>query len=179
MVDNLKLLRELIPEIMKAKDFDASLHIVLSKICEATEWVYGDVWLPSSDGNYLVWNQAYSQSEKPEIFKEKSKSLFFPPGVGLPGRIWSSGKSAWILDVTCDANSPRAPIARECGLKAGMGVPILDDDDVVAVMSFFIFERREEDEQMVTLVATAAAELGNILKYKRMERKLHQTFNDH
>ncbi|MCF6149333.1 MAG: PAS domain S-box protein [Candidatus Kuenenia sp.] len=174
MVDNLKLLHELIPEIMKAKDFSTALHTVLSRICEATEWVYGDAWLPSSDRNYLVWNQAYCQSEKLEIFKEKSKSLSFPPGVGLPGRIWASGKPAWILDVTCDTNFPRTPIARECGLKAGMGVPILDDVEVVAVMSFFNFERREEDEQMVTLIATAAAELGYILKYKQMERKLQQ-----
>jgi len=174
MSDNLKLLTELIHEIIRAKDFDSALYTVLRQICEATEWVYGDVWLPSSDGTYLVLHQAYCQYEKLEIFKEKGKDLSLPPGVGLPGRIWSSKKPAWILDVTCDANFPRAPIARECGLKAGMGVPILDNEEVVAVMSFFIFERKEEDEQMVALVAAAAAELGNILKYKQMERKLVQ-----
>ena len=171
----MNLLRELVVELARAKDFTSALDIVLHKICAATGWAYGDVWAPALNGHHLVCLRAWhAPSEELERFKQKSMRFTFAPGVGFPGRIWSSGKPVWIMDVTQDKNFPRAPIARECGLKAGMGVPILNDDEVVAVMSFFIVERREKDEQMIGLVATVAAELGNIFKYKQMEKRLLQ-----
>ncbi len=171
----MNLLRELVVELARAKNFTTALDIVLHKICDATGWAYGDVWAPSLNGHHLVCLRAWhSPSVELENFKQKSTRFTFAPGVGFPGRIWSSGKPAWILDVTQDTNFPRASIARECGLKAGTGVPILNNDEVVAVMSFFIFERREKDEHMISLIATVAAELGNIFKYKQMEKRLLQ-----
>lgn len=175
MLGQMNLLRELVVELARAKDFASALDIVLHKICTATGWAYGDVWAPALNGHHLVCLRAWhTPSAELEKFKQRSMRFTFAPGAGFPGRIWSSGKPAWILDVTQDANFPRAPIARECGLKAGMGVPILNNDEVVAVMSFFILERREKDEQMIGLIATIAAELGNIFKYKQMEKRLLQ-----
>ncbi len=171
----MNLLRELVVELARAKDFTSALDVVLHKICTATGWAYGDVWAPSLNGHHLVCLRAWhTPSAELEIFKQKSMRFTFAPGVGFPGRIWSSGKPAWILDVTQDANFPRASIARECGLKAGIGVPILSNDEVVAVMSFFIIEKREKDDQLISLIATVAAELGNIFKYKQMEKRLLQ-----
>ena len=166
---------EVVVELAGTKDFTSALDIVLHKICAATGWAYGDVWAPSLNvPSFSVFKCVAHPSVELERFKQKSMRFTFTLGVGFPGRIWSSGKPAWIQDVTQDANFPRAPIARECGLKAGMGVPILNNDEVVAVMSFFIFERREKDEQMISLIATVAAELGNIFKYKQMEKRLLQ-----
>jgi len=40
---------------------------------------------------------------------QRSRPFTFSRGIGLPGRVWASGKLAWIPDVTQDANCSRAP----------------------------------------------------------------------
>ncbi|MCF6149778.1 MAG: PAS domain S-box protein [Candidatus Kuenenia sp.] len=175
MIDHLNLLHDLTLKITKAEDFNSALNIVLQKICETTGWAYGEAWVPTSDGKKLICDRAWHfESEKLEIFKNANKTITFSRGVGLPGRVWSSGKPAWVLDVTSDLNFPRASIAKACGLKSGIGIPIMNDDEFVAVIEFFTREVLEEDKQLVNLIMTVALELGNIIKYKQMEEKLRK-----
>ncbi|MBM4053741.1 MAG: PAS domain S-box protein [Planctomycetes bacterium] len=175
MVDHVSLLHELTLKITKSEDFNSALNIVLQKICETTGWAYGEAWVPTSDGRKLICDRAWHfDSEKLEIFKNASKTITFSSGIGLPGRVWASGKPAWILDVTRDPNFPRASIARDCGLKAGIGIPIMNNDEFVAVIEFFTREVLEEDKQLIHLIMTVAVELGNIIKYKQMEEKLRK-----
>jgi diguanylate cyclase (GGDEF)-like protein len=74
--------------------------------------------------------------------------------------------------VTLDENFPRAPLAREAGLKAGMGIPVLAGDKVVGVVEFFVFEPREEDERLIGLVSAVGAQLGSVIQRKQMEEAL-------
>ncbi len=56
-------------------------------------------------------------------FEELSRTTSFGPGEGLPGRVWSTGRPAWSADVTLDPNFPRAPIARQVGLRGAFASP--------------------------------------------------------
>jgi hypothetical protein len=52
-------------------------------------------------------------------------SRHIPHGVGLPGRVWSTGRAAWIADVVHDPNFPRAAAAAKDGLHGAFGFPII------------------------------------------------------
>ncbi|MGH8458062.1 MAG: PAS domain S-box protein, partial [Nevskiales bacterium] len=74
---------------------------VLDAICEALEWDVGAIWVPDAEADVLRCVQIRHRAGR-EIpaFMEISRKITFPRGIGLPGRVWTSGKPAWIADVT-------------------------------------------------------------------------------
>lgn len=178
MEEELLLLYTLIQETSLSEDFRSAIEITLRRICETTGWVMGEAWVPSSDRSHLECSPAwYGGFEGLKKFRKISEGFSFQPGVGLPGRSWSSKKPAWDRDVTLDSNFPRAPYAREAGLKGAMAIPILAGDEVVAVMDFFVLEPREEDRRLVGLVSTIAAYMGTIFQRKQVEEELRKLYH--
>jgi PAS domain S-box-containing protein len=162
--------------IGEAANPQIAFGVALEKVCEATGWFFGQGWTPCTDGSQLEHSGAwYSCAPGKEAFRRHSEALVFPPGVGLPGRVWQSKHAAWVQDVTVDANFPRAEMAREVGFKAGMAFPVLAGEEVVAVMEFFVVESRAEDARLVKLVSAVAAQLGTAIQRKRAEDELQRS----
>jgi|GEM_PF-875341 len=158
-----------------ARDLSSGLSNVLRLVCEATDWVFAQVWVPRSDGTVLELTPAwYTKETDLEKFRSASLSFTFPPGIGLPGRVWSSKQTAWILNVTEDGNFLRAPFAQESGLKAALGIPVIVRDDVVAVLEFFSRDVREKDERFVRLISAVAAQFGSVIQRKLAEENLQK-----
>ena len=168
------LLKTLILAISHAGDLHSALGIAIRKVCEATGWVLGQAFIPSGDETHLVCSPAwFTNVSGLEKFRTLSEGFKFLPGIGLPGRVWSSKRPSWAIDVTKDSNFPRAPIALEVGLKAGFATPIIAGEKVIAVIEFFMLEtKKEEDAQLVSLVSAVANQLGTLFERKQAEKKL-------
>ena len=68
------------------------------------------VW-PGSAADFPAFETAVRQTE-------------FPPGIGLPGRVWAGREPAWIPDVSLDVNFPRARAAAQEGLHGAFAFPV-------------------------------------------------------
>jgi diguanylate cyclase (GGDEF)-like protein/PAS domain S-box-containing protein len=170
----LRLLQTITQAVGDTADLDSALAITLGEVCEATGWVLAQAWVPRADGNAIECSSAWHYRESGlEPFRAKSLSFTFAPGEDMPGRAWSTQKPVWISDVTRDENFPRAPFAREAGLRAALSVPVLAGDSVVAVLEFFLREPRAEDEAQVKLVSAVATQLGTVIQRKQTEERLH------
>jgi PAS domain S-box-containing protein len=171
----IRLLLTLTRAISESEDLQAALEIALKKVCEATGWDYGEAWIPGMDGPVLelspVW---HSNNKNLEKFRKLSEKFTFPPGIGLPGRIWLSKQHEWIPDVSLSPNTiyPRVQIAMDAGLRASLGVPIISREHVLAVLVFFMLESHEKDKQLVDIVSAVAAQLGTIIQRKQVEEDL-------
>src|SRR3990172_4828781 len=164
------LLKTLTLSIKESKDLHDALVITLEKVCSATEWVYGEAWTPDPEGKCLVIDHAFfSRIDTLEKFSELSGKYTFPPGIGLPGRVWSTKKPVWVQDVTLDPNYPRAAIAREAGLKAGVAFPVFSDNEIVAVLVFYMLNAHEKNERLVSFVSSALVQLVEVVKRKKAE----------
>ncbi len=110
-------------------------------------------------------------------FRRHSETFTFAPDTGLPGRVWSSRQPVWLTDVSTLTTTifARSPQAKNCGLKAGFGVPILANDQVLAVLVFFMFESRQEDRRLVELITAVAAQLGAVIRRKQVEAALKES----
>src|SRR4029453_1210316 len=76
---------------------------VLQAICEALDWDFGAFW--NVDGGRGVLRCAetwHAPTVRTPEFEEVSRSTTFTKEVGLPGRVWATGKPAWIHDVVDD-----------------------------------------------------------------------------
>ena len=172
--EEVSLLNTLTIEVAAAPDLAASLEVVLRRVCEKTGWAVGQAWVLPNDGTSLECSAWFSVGAGLEPFRAVSQATSFPPGIGLPGRVWASGQPVWIRDVTQDPNFPRAQTAREVGLQGALGIPIVAGGEVVAVIEFFVQEPRGEDERMMKVIATVAAQLDLVLERKQAEEAVRQ-----
>jgi signal transduction histidine kinase/DNA-binding response OmpR family regulator len=145
---------------------------VLQAICEALGWEHGALWNVDSDANVLRCVQTWHLPSVtfPE-FESVSRATLFKRGIGLPGRVWSSGQPAWIQDVVNDANFPRAPMAAREGLHAAFGFPILLGTRVLGVMEFFSSEIRRPDQPLLQMLMTVGSQLGQFMERKRAQEE--------
>ena len=171
----IQLLQTLNQAISEAPDFQSALTVALGKVCEFTNWDYGEVWIPYKDGTLLELSPAcYINTDRDsayvtalEQFRLCSEELILSPGIGLPGRVWSSQQSEWISDVSAQSETYflRNQIALAFGIKTGFGVPILANHQGKAgVLVFFMLEVRAQDKRLIELAQAAATQLGALLQ---------------
>ena len=146
---------------------------ILRAMGECLRWDVGALWRVDREAEALrcveLWHKA--SIEIPE-FEGADWQFTFDPGLGLPGRVWSSRKPAYIPDVALDKNLPRGPIAEREGLHAAIGFPILLGRELLGVIEFFSREIRQPDQELLDMVATIGSQIGQFIERKRAEEAL-------
>ena len=159
--------------VSRSIDFVEGTHEILETVCESLGWQVGVLWAVDHQEEVLrcvdVWQSPVLDAKQ---FECACVSMLFPKGVGLPGRIWATGKPAWIPNLKKDRNFPRAPLAETSGLRAGFGFPIQLGDEVIGVIEFFSQEIRQPDHELLEMIASVGSQIGQFQERKRAEEKL-------
>jgi PAS domain S-box-containing protein len=100
------------------------------------------------------------------------QNLTFAPGVGLPGRIFSSKAPDWIVDLHCDNNFPRLAAAASHGLRSAFGFPVMLGDTAYGVVEFFTDEIRAPDEDLLNMAAALGYQIGEFVERTRAQQQL-------
>src|SRR5712672_332174 len=148
---------------------------ILRAMGECLGWDVGALWRVDREAEALrcveLWHKA--SIEVPE-FERVSREFIFVPGLGLPGRVWSSLEPEYIPDVVSDENFPRGPIAEREGLHAAFGFPILLGGEVLGVIEFFSREIRQPDQELLDMLATIGSQIGQFIERKRAEKAFRE-----
>ena len=146
---------------------------ILQVLCECLEWNFGSVWMINRKAGVLRCEETwYIPLLELKEFTTVTRQITFSPGIGLPGRVWSSAKPAWIVNVVLDANFPRAPVAAKEGLHAAFAFPILAGNDVIGVIEFFSHEIRNPDEDLLNMIGAIGSQIGQFIKRKEAENQI-------
>jgi hypothetical protein len=129
----------------EAPDVAAEIAPILMEICAATDWDYGEVWVPSADSAVLELSSiAHIAPETADLlsleqFQLCSEGLVVSPAEGLPGRVWSSGQSEYVADATAESESywSRNQLATAFNVSTGFATPVIVNGQLQAVMVFF------------------------------------------
>lgn len=151
---------------------EASGKIVQS-ICESVGWDFGDLWRVDSAAGELycvdIWHVPEFHAHE---FINATQQTTIPPGIGLPGRVWSSRKAFWIPDVGLDENIPRAALAARGGLHGAFAFPIMLGGEVTGVMEFFSRGIHLPDDDLLSMLAALGAQIGSFIDRERMADRL-------
>jgi len=157
-----------------------TLQYCLKRICDHAQWPVGHLYMvdESSQSKLVSSNIWYLENpEQFETFRTISEATAFDTGIGLPGRVLSSGKPAWIIDVTEDANFPRAKLVTNLGVKAGFAFPILIGHNVVGIMEFFSTDAAEPKHEMLEIMAHIGTHLGRVIERQKSEKDQDRLLN--
>jgi PAS domain S-box-containing protein len=161
--------------LAEAATIEEATPRILRPMGECLGWDVGALWRVDRGAGALrcveLWHKA--SIEVPE-FERVSRELTFVPGLGLPGRVWSSLEPEYIPDVVPDENFPRGPLAEREGLHAAFGFPILLGGEVLGVIEFFSREIRQPDQELLNMLATVGSQIGQFIERKRAEEALRR-----
>ena len=153
-----------------ADSLEAVAPQILERICRSVEFDVGGLWTVDAERdvvrNVAVWQPPGRLASG---FVELSRRTTFARGDGLPGRVWSSGEPAWILDVTRDPNFPRGRIAAAEGIHAAFAFPIALRGEVLGVLEFFSSSILTPDPALLRAMETLGAQIGQFVERTRAE----------
>lgn len=95
-------------------------------------------------------------------FARKSKQFKFGPRVGMPGRVWTSRRAEWLVDLRDRHVFPRSPLAEKFGMQTCLAVPIQFGGHVHSVMAFYSTQRRPYDPDSYDLACVLARSLSEV-----------------
>ena len=124
----------------------------------------GEVWVIDPAVNAMRITEAWQAPERDlERFAACARSLYLPPGTGLPGRIWQEGRLEWRGRLSDTDFFVRAEEAEHAGLYSGLGFPLRDRGAVVGVALFLGRRIPDPDEDLRALLMELGAHVGQAL----------------
>jgi PAS domain S-box-containing protein len=149
---------------------------IIQAVCDVAGWEAGALWdvNHAADELYCVdfWHRP---SFRVPAFEAASRQLTCRRGIGLPGRVWLSGKPVWVPDVTRDDNFQRARYAVKDGLHAGLCLPIKLGNRLLGMVECFSREIREPDNDLLQMFASVGSQIGQFVERKKAEQALAET----
>jgi PAS domain S-box-containing protein len=161
--------------LARSRTLDEACGEILQAVCENTGLQIGAFWEIDVGAKVLRCLETWHvPSADLPCFEATLRSITFSQGVGLPGRVWETGKPLWIQNLASYANFPRAPEAAKVGLHAGLGFPILIGSTVRGVYEFFGREIGQPDTDLLEMFAAIGEQIGQFVERMDAEDSLRQ-----
>ena len=146
---------------------------ILQAICESLACEHGAVWNVDRSANVLRYLASWHiPGAGFAEFDAASREMSLPPGVGLPGRVWSSRQPVWLSDVPRENTFPRKAIALREGVHASFAFPIMLAGEILGVMEFFSRKVRRPNPKVLQILGGIGSQVGQFLERKRSEDEL-------
>ncbi|GAC1595922.1 MAG: hypothetical protein NVS3B21_19370 [Acidimicrobiales bacterium] len=178
----LKLIAAVTTAANEASCLEDAVQVCLTEVCRHAGWTVGHALTVGGEScERLVslgqWSIPAGQDYRE--FVAVSQDMTFAGGIGLPGRVLETGSTAWIPDITADANFPRAQAAAAVGLRGAFAFPVLVRSNVRAVLEFFSPDAHPLRSAMERVMDNVGAQLGRVIERDDAEERLtHQATHD-
>ena len=170
-----RLLYSTVAVAARTESFDDALQQCLDLVCDYVGWPLGHLYVSAPEGTGdLVPTSVWHLDDPDEfrVFREITERTRFAPGIGLPGRVFSSSEPVWIADVQKDDNFPRNKAARDIGVRGAFGFPVKIGAETVAVLEFFTREVMEADAAILDVMRMVGSQVGRVLERERARSAL-------
>lgn len=170
---------ELSQILLDGKSIGKTIPRILKVMGEYMGWEISHYWEKNSKSEMLncrySWNaDCLNDNEVFKEFKKISYQKAFKKGKGLPGRVWEKLEPSWIPDVRTDKNFPRAPFAKNLGMKVGFGFPVFSKNKFIGMIEIFTRQRCLPDAPHIQMMISLGGQIGQWVRLKKAERLLEK-----
>lgn len=152
--------------------------MILQTVGETLDWDWCALWQLDIPKAALVCQTVWHRGDADAVaFETYCRGLSFARGIGLPGRVWSSGQPRWVVDITSDADFPRATMAAKHAFRSALAFPLLVGKDVLGVVELLSRNLEKPDPQLLTTLSTIGNLLGQFIERRRIEEERDRFFN--
>ncbi len=124
--------------LSEERDLKHATPRIIQAVCETLEWEVGILWQTDEATQTLDYVDSWHRepASRPNSSPTAARASF-DRASACRDASWSTGRPAWIYDVTVDPNFPRSPVATRLGLHGGFAFPLLIGSRVLGVIEFF------------------------------------------
>ena len=162
--------------LSETRSLEDAVPKIIQAVGQSLEWDCGVFWRVDKVGGVL---RCIDQWQRPSVgtesFVTATWQCVLKSGEGLPGRIWATGKPAWVIDVWTDANFVRGEQAREAGLHGAFGFPVQVGSEVEGVIELFSRHVRLPDDELLKMIEDIGLKMSQLGERTRTEEALRQT----
>ncbi|HUB19313.1 MAG TPA: PAS domain S-box protein [Acidobacteriaceae bacterium] len=161
--------------IAETTSIDEGLTRVLEALCTTFTCEFAALWnvddIQHSIRPRATW---FAKGRSSDDLRHETESLVLSRGQGLPGIVWSLGKSCWIPDLRQHPAFLRRTAARLDGYVSGWAVPVRVGNQVIAVVECFSRQFVREDPDLMTTVETVCGSVGQFMARAGQEVRVRQ-----
>ncbi len=152
---------------------------IIRTICETMGWDCGAHWQMDPEAGVLrcIERWGVDRPEISEFVAGNSKRTVTPgtqSGRGLARRIYKSGQTAWIADVSQEPGFNRAPLVLKAGLRGAFGFPLVLGNAVLGLMEFFHRDVREPDAALIQIADSIGRQVGQFMARRQAEERVRR-----
>jgi PAS domain S-box-containing protein len=155
---------------------EESARNILQAVCQCLHFDVAALWEVDEKDQFLECLEFWRgpNAAVPE-FEAMTRRIAFPPGLGLPGRVWASGQAHWLAEIATDPNFPRATVAMLEGLRAGFAFPIQSAGKTIGIIEIFNCTVVKQDDDLLSTMAALGNQIGQVLQRQRLEKALRDS----
>jgi PAS domain S-box-containing protein len=162
--------------LSEATRLEEAVSKIIQAIGESLEWDLGIFWrLDKQSGTLRCLEHWRVATLAADAFVAQMEEQAFKMGMGLPGRIWESGRPVWVRDVATDPTFVLRDVAAKTGLHGAFGFPIRIGGEVEGVIEFFSRQVREPDSELLSMITDVGLKIGQFGERTRAEEALRLT----
>ncbi len=144
---------------------------ILKVTCENLGWEVGALWIVRRETTALRCVDIRHSSSISIRDLKATREMTVKPGVGLLGRVWTTGEPVWITEILKEANCPREQLASKAGLHTAFIFPVFMGNQVTAVMEFFTREIRRPDYEMIQIMDALGSQVSQFIERMQAEEE--------
>jgi PAS domain S-box-containing protein len=158
-----------------APTMQQAVPALLEALCETLGWEVGELWCLRTDRRRLERDGVYTAPGlSASGFGADRGGQTFATGMGLPGRVWETGRAVWLEDITRAPDVSCADPAIRAGLRGALGFPVQTRTETGGVVVLFSGEARPAEDETLTLVDALGTQIGAFLERRRLEAEFRQ-----
>ena len=147
--------------LAESESWPEAARRVVATLGEALDWPVVELWMVDPSAGVLRLDSAWHHpSLGTEGWRSAVTTMTFAPGPTLPGRVWASGRPAWVEDIAQDPFFMRPGLAQDMGLRSAVGAPVRAGRDVCGVLKLLTRDPCPPDHDLMEGLEAVGRQMG-------------------